>query len=56
RRNERERNRVKQVNLGFDRLREHVPQGRSNKKLSKVDTLKAAVTYIQQLRQVLGIS
>jgi len=36
RRNERERNRVRQVNLGFDRLRQHVPQGRRNKKLSKV--------------------
>ena len=53
RRNERERNRVKQVNLGFDRLRQHVPQGRKNKKLSKVDTLKAAVYYIQGLQQLL---
>lgn len=56
RRNERERNRVKQVNLGFDKLREHVPQGRQNKKLSKVDTLKAAVSYIQQLQQILGLT
>ena len=50
RRNERERKRVKQVNLGFDRLRQHVPQGRKIKKLSKVDTLKAAVDYIQGLQ------
>lgn len=53
RRNERERNRVRQVNLGFDRLRQHVPQGRKNKKLSKVDTLKAAVDYIKHLQTVL---
>ena len=53
RRNERERNRVKQVNLGFAVLREHVPNGRKNKKMSKVDTLKAAVDYIQHLQQLL---
>ena len=54
RRNERERNRVRQVNAGFDRLRDHVPQGRRNRKLSKVDTLRAAVDYIAQLQLVLG--
>lgn len=53
RRNERERNRVKQVNLGFETLRQHVPSGRQNKKLSKVDTLKEAVRYIKHLQQVL---
>ena len=53
RRNERERNRVKQVNLGFESLRQHVPQGRKNKKLSKVDTLKEAVRYIRHLQQLL---
>lgn len=53
RRNERERNRVKQVNLGFETLRQHVPQGRKNKKLSKVDTLKEAVKYIKYLHQLL---
>ena len=54
RRNERERNRVRLVNHGFAQLRQHVPStaGRS-KKMSKVDTLKAAVDYIQQLRDVL---
>ncbi|NXP63916.1 ASCL1 protein, partial [Chloropsis cyanopogon] len=34
RRNERERNRVKLVNLGFATLREHVPNGAANKKMS----------------------
>jgi len=54
RRNERERNRVRQVNAGFDRLRDHVPQGRRNRKLSKVDTLRAAVEYIGHLQAILG--
>ncbi|KAK7107334.1 uncharacterized protein [Littorina saxatilis] len=53
RRNERERNRVKQVNQGFETLRQHVPQGRKNKKLSKVDTLKEAAKYIKYLHQLL---
>lgn len=56
RRNERERNRVRQVNAGFDRLRDHVPQGRRNRKLSKVDTLRAAVEYIAHLQAILGRS
>ncbi|NWH26939.1 ASCL1 protein, partial [Grus americana] len=43
RRNERERNRVKLVNLGFATLREHVPNGAANKKMSKVETLRSAV-------------
>ena len=53
RRNERERNRVKMVNNGFETLREHVPTGRKNKKMSKVETLRAAVDYIKQLQEVL---
>lgn len=54
RRNERERNRVRLVNHGFALLRQHVPTiaGKA-KKLSKVDTLRAAVEYIQQLKDVL---
>lgn len=53
RRNERERNRVKQVNVGFAKLRSHVPDGEKNKKLSKVETLKQAIDYIQQLHVLL---
>ncbi|CAE1168807.1 ASCL [Acanthosepion pharaonis] len=53
RRNERERNRVKLVNLGFEALREHVPNGRKNKKMSKVETLRAAVQYIKELQELL---
>ncbi|XP_062915584.1 achaete-scute homolog 1a [Mobula hypostoma] len=53
RRNERERNRVKLVNLGFATLREHVPNGGANKKMSKVETLRSAVEYIRALQQLL---
>lgn len=62
RRNARERNRVKQVNNGFDKLRQHIPPkivevengGRGvSKKLSKVDTLRLAVKYIQRLKEML---
>lgn len=54
RRNERERNRVKMVNMGFATLRQHVPAGVKNKKMSKVDTLRAAVSYIKELQSVLN--
>ncbi|XP_064488556.1 achaete-scute homolog 2-like [Ornithodoros turicata] len=52
RRNERERNRVRLVNHGFNTLRQHVPCG-GNKKLSKVETLRSAVEYIQELQELL---
>ena len=53
RRNERERNRVKLVNLGFTSLRQQLPNGVNNKKMSKVETLRSAVSYIRQLQQML---
>ncbi|XP_053546818.1 achaete-scute homolog 1-like [Bombina bombina] len=54
RRNERERNRVKLVNLGFAKLRQHVPQAQGpNKKMSKVETLRSAVEYIRALQALL---
>jgi achaete-scute complex protein len=53
RRNERERNRVKQVNQGFERLRQHVPNGTKNKKMSKVDTLRSALEYIKYMQELL---
>ncbi|CAG2163744.1 unnamed protein product [Oppiella nova] len=56
RRNERERNRVKMVNMGFATLRQHVPNGVKNKKMSKVETLRSAVEYIRELRELLGES
>ena len=55
RRNERERNRVKLINMTFATLREHIPNdckiGKS-KKMSKVDTLKAAIDYIRYLQDL----
>ncbi|XP_055519055.1 achaete-scute homolog 2-like [Leucoraja erinacea] len=54
RRNERERNRVKMVNLGFNNLQRHVPQGgAAGKRMSKVDTLRSAVDYIRRLEVLL---
>ncbi|XP_044133455.1 achaete-scute homolog 2-like [Bufo gargarizans] len=54
RRNERERNRVKLVNLGFAKLKQHVPQAQGpNKKMSKVETLRSAVEYISALQSLL---
>ncbi|XP_043189193.1 achaete-scute homolog 1-like [Amphibalanus amphitrite] len=53
RRNARERNRVKQVNHGFTALRNHIPGAAKNKKLSKVDTLRRAMEYIQSLQRQL---
>lgn len=53
RRNARERNRVKQVNSGFEILRTHIPSAVKHKKMSKVDTLRHAVEYIQSLQRML---
>ncbi|KRX57118.1 Achaete-scute -like protein 4 [Trichinella sp. T9] len=53
RRNARERNRVRQVNMGFVILRDHIPHYGKNKKLSKVETLRAAANYIQHLQNLL---
>ncbi|CAL8291414.1 unnamed protein product [Boreogadus saida] len=44
RRNERERNRVKQVNMGFQTLRQHVPNGAANKKMSKCGLPSPAIS------------
>ncbi|XP_035663502.1 achaete-scute homolog 5-like [Branchiostoma floridae] len=52
-RNERERQRVKCVNEGYARLREHLPSDISDKRLSKVETLRAAIKYIKKLQKVL---
>ncbi|XP_039253914.2 uncharacterized protein LOC120330982 [Styela clava] len=52
-RNARERRRIKNVNLAFDELREHVPSGEQNKKkISKVDTLQSAIIYIKTLERL----
>ena len=56
RRNERERNRVRLINMTFATLRQHLPTGMDgpkNKKMSKVDTLKSAIEYIRNLQGLL---
>lgn len=56
RRNERERQRVRHVNDGFERLRNHLPLAPTDrdKRLSKVDTLRYAIKYIRHLQSLLG--
>lgn len=53
RRNERERNRVKHINSTFLTLRQHLPCSTKSRKLSKVDTLRSAIRYIQHLQTIL---
>lgn len=58
RRNERERTRVRNVNEGFERLRRHLPvpatkQSNRDRRLSKVDTLRCAIAYIEYLQNLL---
>ncbi|XP_074605460.1 uncharacterized protein LOC141858573 [Brevipalpus obovatus] len=56
RRNERERTRVRNVNEGFERLRQHLPSMRNQKekRLSKVETLREAINYIRYLQNQLS--
>lgn len=49
-RNERERQRVKCVNQGYAKLREHLPGQSADRRLSKVETLRAAIRYIKYLQ------
>ncbi|KAM8980726.1 achaete-scute homolog 4 [Sarcophilus harrisii] len=52
-RNERERQRVRCVNEGYARLRDHLPRELAEKRLSKVETLRAAIGYIKHLQDLL---
>ncbi|XP_063174011.1 achaete-scute homolog 3 [Candoia aspera] len=52
-RNERERQRVKCVNEGYAKLRHHLPTEYLEKRLSKVETLRAAIKYIKYLQSLL---
>lgn len=49
-RNERERQRVRCVNQGYAKLRDHLPGQSADKRLSKVETLRAAIRYIKYLQ------
>ncbi|KAK2858876.1 hypothetical protein Q5P01_003496 [Channa striata] len=55
-RNERERHRVRCVNEGYARLREHLPREFEDKRLSKVETLRAAIDYIKHLQSLLNLN
>ncbi|KAI0211708.1 Fer3-like protein, partial [Lamellibrachia satsuma] len=51
--NIRERRRMFQLNEAFDILRKRVPTFAYEKKLSRIDTLKLAVTYIEFMTDML---
>ncbi|XP_066528428.1 achaete-scute homolog 5-like [Hoplias malabaricus] len=51
-RNERERQRVRCVNQGYATLRNHLPAGHAHKRMSKVETLRAAIRYIKHLQRL----
>ncbi|XP_063049158.1 achaete-scute homolog 5 [Engraulis encrasicolus] len=53
-RNERERQRVRCVNEGYARLRRHLPHELDDKRMSKVETLRAAIGYIKHLQELLS--
>ncbi|XP_015914969.1 pancreas transcription factor 1 subunit alpha isoform X3 [Parasteatoda tepidariorum] len=55
RRNERERQRVRNVNDGFERLKSHIPLNAKDKdkRLSKVEILRMAIRYINNLQDML---
>lgn len=49
----RERRRMQSINEAFEGLRTHIPTLPYEKRLSKVDTLKLAISYIQFLSDLL---
>lgn len=54
-RNERERQRVRCVNQGYAKLRDHLPGQNHDKRLSKVETLRAAIRYIKYLQDLVDL-
>ena len=48
-----ERRRTETMNLAFANLREHIPNVPTDTKLSKIKTLRLAISYIRYLREVL---
>lgn len=51
--NARERRRMHNLNLAFDKLRQYLPQLGNDQKLSKHETLQMAQTYIMELHELL---
>ena len=54
RRNARERNRVKQIDVGFDKLKNIIPHAANQKKISRVKILAFAHDYINHLSNILS--
>uniref|UniRef100_A0A2C9JVS3 BHLH domain-containing protein n=1 Tax=Biomphalaria glabrata TaxID=6526 RepID=A0A2C9JVS3_BIOGL len=52
--NLRERRRMCHLNVAFDKLKEHLPNVKDKKKLSRIQTLKAAIFYIHVLKDSLN--
>lgn len=52
--NVREKKRMMSINSGFEELRLHVPTFPYEKRLSKIDTLRLAISYIALLRDMLS--
>ena len=51
--NARERKRMNGLNDAFERLREVVPNANSEQKMSKIETLLVAQTYIKALAKLM---
>ncbi|XP_055935704.1 transcription factor 15-like [Argiope bruennichi] len=51
--NARERNRTSSVNVAFSLLRTHIPTEPKDRKLSKIETLRLAVSYIKHLANLI---
>lgn len=63
--NERERNRIQNMNIGYARLRDHIVRGtlqskrnnqKSTKRLSKLEIISMAIDYIRSLENTLANS
>ncbi|XP_003378748.1 helix-loop-helix protein 4 [Trichinella spiralis] len=53
-RNARERKRVHKVNIGFDQLKNHLPNLRlRTRRVSKLKILRSAIEYINSLQEIL---
>lgn len=51
--NDRERNRMHNLNEALDRLRKHIPGARKDPKMTKIGTLRSAQEYILMLSKIL---
>lgn len=51
--NDRERNRMHNLNEALERLRKHLPAAKDDSKMTKIETLKSAQEYIQALSKLL---